>query len=372
MTLIENIRQVCGDVSAMIGICEGVSSEAVEEGFRLEVLRLAKNVLEKTENMVEQTAVLESQLQSYETAQAEMRREFDKLQETFNIRLQDHVKAETKEIQERIAEHMEKQFNSRFVALVQEVRRADAEASPCQMEREKRLDEKEQRLCEMEKRLTERQEELTLRETSLRETRIEVNSRMRELAAARGHSSEHVEEMLDGRFLTMQTTLEEISVIGASIQRQVNITSEVVGQISSDLSKLGGPTPPSTTEVGKPKWLHKYQSLRFWDSAIDRAMSHLAILNVVGAENMEPKEVCQLLLDTLQPDNLYLAMRLVDSGPSEYWFCFRGICNGEEIEPENDQCPIHGDCILVKRTYFDNEMGEPEIGLKFRKVRKAV
>lgn len=372
MTLIENIRQVHGDVSAMIGICEGVSSEAVEESFRLEVLRLAKNVSEQAENMVEQTAVLESQLQAYETAQAEMRREFDKLQETFNIRLQDHVKAETKEIQVRLAEHMEKQFNSRFVALVQEVRQADAEASPCQMEREKRLDEKEQRLSEMEKRLTEQQEELSLRETSLRETRNEVNSRMRELAAARGHSFEHVQEMLDDRFLTMQTTLEEISGIGASIQRQVNITSEVVDQISSDLSKLDGPTPPSTTGAGKPKWLHKYQSLRFWDSTIDGLLTSLGLLNVVGVENMEPKELRQLLLDTLEPTGLQHAVLLVVDGPAEVWFCFQGIRHGEQFEAENGQCPYHRDCILVKRVEFHDETGRHKIGLKFRKVRRVV
>ncbi|KID91413.1 hypothetical protein MGU_01383 [Metarhizium guizhouense ARSEF 977] len=171
---------------------------------------------------------------------------------------------------------------------------------------------------------------------------------------------------------SLQTALGELSETIASIKQQIDGTSEVVDQISSDLGKLGGPTPPSTTEAGKPQWLYKYQSLRFWDSAIDRAISDLAILNVVGAENMEPKHVCQLLLDTLQPDNLDMAMHLVDSGPSEYWFCFRGICNGEEIEPENGLCPIHGNCILVKRTHFDNEMGQPRVGLKFRRVCKAV
>lgn len=356
----------------MIGICEGASSGAVEEGFKLEVLRLAKSVSAQAENIVEGTAILEDQLQFSEMAQAGMRRELGKLQETFNIRLQDHVKAETKEIKLRLAEHMGKQFNSRFVALVQEVRQADAEASPCQTEREKRLDEKEQRLCEMEKRLTERQEQLTLRETSLRETRIEVNSRMRELAAARGHSSEHVEEMLDGRFLTMQTTLKEISGIGVSIQRQVNITSEVVEQISSDLSKLGGPTPPSTTEAGKPRWLYKYQSLRFWDSTIDGLLNSLGLLNVVGVENMEPKELRQLLLDTLEPTSLQHAILLVVDGPAEVWFCFPGIRHGEEFEAENGQCPYHKNCILVKRVEFHDETGTLKIGLKFRKVHPVV
>ncbi|KAH0594131.1 hypothetical protein MHUMG1_07970 [Metarhizium humberi] len=435
MTLIEDIRKLRGDVNTMIGICEGASSEAAEEGFKLEVLRRLKNLSEHAENMVEETDVLETHLQTSEMAQAEMRRELDKLQETFNIRLQDHVKAETKEIQLRLAEHMEKQFDSRFIALATEVRQADAEASPCQMEREKRLDEKEKRLCEMEKRLLDRQEELNFREASLRETRSEVNSRMRELAADRSHSFEHLQEILDDRFSTMQTrledlsvirrlqddvreqhaalrdlpskddvasvlsrlfatlsnkvdtlanwrgattpdrlqaTLEEVSRIGTSIQRQVNITSEVLDQISSDLSKLGGPTPPSTTEAGKPRWLYKYQSLRFWDSTIDGLLNNLGLLNVVGVENMEPKELRQLLLDTLEPTSLQHAILLVVDGPAEVWFCFPGIRHGEELEAENGQCPYHRDCILVKRVEFHDETGRHKIGLKFRKVHPVV
>ncbi|KAG8405472.1 hypothetical protein J3458_022126 [Metarhizium acridum] len=642
MTLIEEIGKLRGDASTMIGICEGASSEAVEEGFKLEVLRRARNLSQQVEIMVKETAILETQLQASRMAQAEMRRELDKLQETFNSRLHDQVNKETEKLKSNISERMEKQPDSRFIALATEVRRADAEIPPCQMERETRLDEKEQRLCEMEKRLTERQESLDFRETSLRETRNEVNSRMRELAADRDHSFEHVRELLDDRFLTiqagladlniirklqddfkeqqaalrdlasksdidsvvsrlsvlpnlveamasllsveqvhaivsngvsnlvtrsdleslglldnasdrvprrditnltaqvlqantdheatlaqlrqgisnqvflrldlrnlvskidsiasdlpnrsvvaelastvlrnndardsehqaqtadlaeisakvdvlnnkladtnlakkadvvelankvdalntiitkadfpknsdittlanrvlnidldretasqkvsqavslmsenlakhlealtnwrgattpdsLQTTLGELVEIVGSIKQQIDGTSEVVGQISSDLGKLGGPTPPLTTEAGKPKWLYKYQSLRFWDSAIDEALSDLTILNVVGAENMEPKEVSRLLLDTLQPANIESAIHLVCEGPAETWFCFRGFRFDEQIEVENDFCPFHEDCIFVKRIHFNDEDGRPSIGLKFRK-----
>lgn len=167
----------------------------------------------------------------------------------------------------------------------------------------------------------------------------------------------------------LQTALGELSEIVTSIKRQIGGTSEVVDQISSDLGKLGGPTPPSTTEVGKPKWLHRYNRLRFWDTAIDEFLHHLSILNVVGAENMEPVEVSRLLLDTLRRENMENAMAFAGEGPAETWFCFQEVWQNETIEMENGSCPIHNDCILVKRVYFEDEEGEADCGLKFRKVR---
>ncbi|KID98712.1 hypothetical protein MAJ_05368, partial [Metarhizium majus ARSEF 297] len=168
---------------------------------------------------------------------------------------------------------------------------------------------------------------------------------------------------------SLQTALGELSETITSIKRQIDGTSEVVDQISSDLGKLGGPTPPSTTEVGKPKWLHRYNRLRFWDTAIDEFLHHLSILNVVGAENMEPVEVSRLLLDTLRRENMENAIAFAGEGPAETWFCFEEVCQNETIEMENGSCPIHNDCILVKRVYFDDEEGEADCGLKFRKVR---
>lgn len=171
---------------------------------------------------------------------------------------------------------------------------------------------------------------------------------------------------------SLQTALGELSETIASIKQQIDGTSQVVDQISSDLGKLGGPTPPSTTEAGKPQWLYKYHSLRFWDSTIDGLLTSLGLLNVVGVENMEPKELRQLLLDTLEPTSLQHAVLLVVDGPAEVWFCFQGIRHGEELEAENGQCPYHRDCILVKRVEFHDETGRHKIGLKFRKVHRVV
>lgn len=168
------------------------------------------------------------------------------------------------------------------------------------------------------------------------------------------------------RLSTLEVAVDDL---GKSLLELTNkFDAALQGNTDSYEEMRGDPTPPPTTGESQRQWMFKLRKLRFWGKAIDDMLTDLTTLNVVGAENMDAEEILQLLLDTSQPRHITQFKDLSKSGPNETWFCFKGVCTGDHIEMEEDSCPIHSDCVLVKRTFFVNEQRRMGLGLKFRKV----